>query len=153
MQKSFSDSVMWLFIAVQTTQCNVALHHSTDNTMQSGSSSQYRQHHKMWLFVTVQATQRNVALHRHTNNTMQCACGSSSLCRQHTAMWPFIVVQTTQCNVSIHQCPTTHFRGPYLYSNAMYLYVNANHSMHSSPFPQPPGILVPASTSSSSETT
>ena len=91
-----------LFIAIQTTQCNVALHHCTDNTMQCGSSSLYRQHNAMWLFIAVQTTQCNVALHHCTDNTMQC--GSSSLYRQHNAMWPFIAVQTTQCNVALHRC-------------------------------------------------
>ena len=64
----------------------MALHHSTDNTMQCGSSSQYRKYNAMWLFITVQTTQ----------------CGSSLPCRQHNAMWLFIVVQTTQCNVALH---------------------------------------------------
>ena len=126
-------NALWLFITVQTTQCNVALRHSTDNTMQCGSSSPYRQHNAMWLFIAVQTTQSNVALHHCADNTLQC--GSSSSYRQHNAMYPSI-------NAQQHI-----FWGTCLCPNAMYLSVNANHSMHSSPFPQPPGILVPACTS------
>ena len=128
---------MWLFIAVQTTQCNVALCHSTDNTMQCGSLSQYRQHNAMWLFITVQTTQCKVALHHSTDNTIKC--GSSSQYRQHNAMWLFIAVQTTQCNVhvALHRCADNTLQcGPsssYRQHNAMYPSINAQQHIFGAP--------------------